>query len=256
MKIINTYKNKKEGKQKTYNTKNFEVKDKLSFANSSEKSLVIDFDNETNLKEIATLFKKLTSIVFKFDWIVDIDVTFHMTDQLQLFSESLKSIRRRTIRVEEGRLYSDQCGTMIIRVNNDECRLTNVLYVPELRVNLLSDRRFIKCELRENFNNDKLFMHIKKGIEVLRAPARSGIYIVDKITFKLDKFAYPAFIKSELVSTVSIAIALSVVSNSKELLSNNKSQINISSNVESQAFKSQVEPNTNTASKKRDLYTL
>ena len=256
IKIMNTYKDKKEGKQKVYNIKDSEVKDKLPSASSSEKSLVIDSDNETNLKKIAALSKKLVSTVPKSDWIADTGATSHMTDQLQLFSEPLKSIRRRTIRVGEGRLYSDQCETVIMRVNNDECRLTDVLYVPELGVNLLSGRRFTKCGLRESFNNDELFMHTKKGIEVLRAPARSDIYIVDKVTFKLDEFAYPASIESELVSTVSTAIAPSVASNSKELLSNNESQMDISSNVEPQAPKPQAEPSTDTAPKKRDLYTL
>lgn len=64
---------------------------------------------------------------------------------------------------------------------NGECRLTEVLYVPDLGVNLLSGRRFTRCGLRGSFDNDGLYIHTKEGIEVLRAPARGGIYIVDKV---------------------------------------------------------------------------
>ena len=77
-----------------------------------------------------------------------------------------------------------------MKVKNGESRLTEVLYVPDLGVNLLSARRFTKYGLRGSFNNDGLYMHTRKGIEALRAPARGGIYIVDKVAPELDEFAY------------------------------------------------------------------
>ena len=57
--------------------------------------------------EITILFKKLINIISKFDWIADTDVTSHITNQLRLFSEPLKSIKRRTIKVGEGKLCLD-----------------------------------------------------------------------------------------------------------------------------------------------------
>ena len=74
-----------------------------------------------------------------------------MTDQLRLFNEFLISIKRRTIKIEEKILHSDQCETIIMKVKNDECRLTNVLYVFNLRINLLFEKRFTKKNLRKKF---------------------------------------------------------------------------------------------------------
>ena len=49
---------------------------------------------------------------------------------------------------------------MIIKVKDDECRLTNVLYVFNLKINLLFEKRFTKKSLRENFDDNDLYMHI------------------------------------------------------------------------------------------------
>ena len=113
-----------------------------------------------------------------------------MIDQFQLFNKLLKSIKRRTIKIEKRKLYSNQCDTMMMKVKNDKSRLTKIFYVSNLEINLLFARRFIKCELKENFNNDNLYMHIKKSIETLKVFARDDIYIVDKITLELNEFAY------------------------------------------------------------------
>ena len=84
-----------------------------------------------------------------------------MIDQFRLFNEFFNSIKRRTIKIEKRKLYSNQCETIILRVKNDESRLTKIFYVFDLEINLLFDKRFIKCELKENFNNDDLYMHTK-----------------------------------------------------------------------------------------------
>ena len=174
-------------KQKTYNVKNFN--NNVNFS-SSENFIDIDFENEKKVQKIVLLFKKLINIIFKFDWIANIDVTSHMIDQFRLFNKLLKSIKRRTIKIEKRKLYSNQCDTMMMKVKNDESRLTKILYVSNLEINLLFARRFIKCELRKNFNNDDLYMHIKRNIETLKVFARDDIYIVDKVALELNEFAY------------------------------------------------------------------
>ena len=172
---------------------------------SSAESIDIDSNNEEHMEEIAALSKELVSTIPRSSWIADTGATSHMTDQLRLFSEPLKSIKRRTIKVGGGRLYSVQCGTITMKVQNGECRLTEVLYVPNLGVNLLSGKRFTRCGLRGSFDNDGLYIHTKKGIEVLRAPARGGVYIVDKLASELDKFVLIAM-DNKLASLVPIIL--------------------------------------------------
>ena len=70
-----------------------------------------------------------------------------MIDQLQFFNEFLISIKKRTIKIEEKILHSNQCKTMIMKIKNDEYQLTNVLYVFNLKINLLFEKRFTKKNL-------------------------------------------------------------------------------------------------------------
>ena len=141
------------------------------------------------MKKIVAFSKKLINIVSKFDWIVDIDVSLHIIDQLWFFNEFLKSIKRRTIKIEEKKLYSNKYDTTIIKIKNDECRLTKILYVSNLDVNLLFERRLIKKEFKNNFDNDDLYMCNLQDIKVVKASTRDGIYVINHIAFKLfDEF--------------------------------------------------------------------
>ena len=110
---------------------------------------------------------------------------------------------------------------MIIRVNKKKCHLTKILYVFDLDVNLLFERRFIKCELIKSFNNDDLYMYIKKIIEMFKTFAREDIYIIDKITLELNEFALS--INNDFVSIVIVfSITLSTISNLKKSSSKHK----------------------------------
>lgn len=163
-----------------------------------------------------------------------------MTDQLQLFSEPLTSIKRRTIKVEGGKLYSDQRETAIMKIKNVESQLTDVLYVPDLGVNLLSARRFTKGGLKGSFDNDGLYVHTSQETELLKAPAQGGIYIVNKVASELDDFALTVVAISSSEQTT---VALSAIADAKN-----------SSSLDS-IMSSQSEDNA-AAPKKRDLYTL
>ena len=148
---IKTNKNK-ENKQKTYNVEIFSM--------NSDSFIDVNFNNEENMKKIVALFKKLINKIFKSNWIADIDVSFYMINQFRFFNKSFISIKKRTIKIEKRILHSNQCETMIIKVKDDECRLTNVLYVFNLKINLLFERRFTKKDLQESFDDNNLYMHI------------------------------------------------------------------------------------------------
>ena len=91
-----------------------------------------------------------------------------MIDDFRLFNEFFKSIKRRTIKIEKKRLYSNQCDSMTIRVKNDENMLTKMFYVFDFDVNFLFVKHFIKKKLIKNFNDDNLFMRIKQNIKIFR----------------------------------------------------------------------------------------
>jgi hypothetical protein len=76
-------------------------------------------------------------------------VSTYITDQLQLFRGPLMRIRRRTIKIRGEDLYSDYISTVEMRVRNGEStRLAKTLYVPELKINLLSGRRLYESGLK------------------------------------------------------------------------------------------------------------
>ena len=89
-------------------------------------------------------------------------------------------------------------------------------------------------------------MHIKQGVEVLRAPARGGIYVVDKVIPELDEFALVATYISLNKSALIAPIVLLTVSDSGEL----------SSDLETYSLTESSKHAAASVSKKRDLYTL
>jgi len=94
----------KHKKHKVYNVKsnNFEIFD------NNEK------DENEKSENIATLSKNIVSKISEFNWIADSDVFLHMTDQLQLFNNSLIYIKRCIIKVEERKLYVNYYDTAIM----------------------------------------------------------------------------------------------------------------------------------------------
>ena len=235
----------KNKKHKAYNVEDF-----FSF---SSFDIDIDSDNEKHMKKIVVLFKELISRLLKFVWIADTDASSHMIDDLWLFSESLKSIKRRTIKIEKKRLYSNQCDSVTMRVKNDESMLTKVLYVFDFDVNLLFVKHFIKKKLIKDFNDDSLFMRIKQNIEVLRTFVQEDIYIVNKITSKLKKYALLAITTIEFLKVLSVSFAMSAIVNSNETL------LDVDTDSRSEIDSQQFEFETSVSQsfkKKRDLYQL
>ena len=89
-------------------------------------------------------------------------------------------------------------------------------------------------------------MYIKQGVKVLRAPARGGIYVVDKVIPELDKFALVATYISPNKSALIAPIILLTASDSGELFLDSETYSLTESSKHAAAL----------VSKKRDLYTL
>jgi hypothetical protein len=72
-------------------------------------------------------------------WIADIAATAHMTDQLHLFGGLLKKVGKKSVEVGgNARLRIEEAGQVQLQTKGGVMNLSNVLYVPDLGVNLLS----------------------------------------------------------------------------------------------------------------------
>jgi hypothetical protein len=69
--------------------------------------------------------------------------------------------------------------------------LSNILYVPDLGVNLLSGNALCQKGLQGSFNKRALYMHDKKESLVLKTVKQRGIYIVNRIVSDLGLSAFP-----------------------------------------------------------------
>ena len=58
-----------------------------------------------------------------------------------------------------------------------------MFYIFDLRVNLLFKRCFIKYNLKKNFDDNDLYIHIKKKIKLFFVFTRDNIYIMNKFIF-------------------------------------------------------------------------
>ena len=89
-----------------------------------------------------------------------------------------------------------------MKIKDDECRLTNVLYIFNLKINLLFEKRFTKKNLQKSFDDNNLYMHITQNGKMLKAFVQNNIYIINRITFNIDEVALTANIminKNELI---------------------------------------------------------
>jgi len=142
----------KHKKHRVYNVKS----DDSEISDNNEKN-----ENEKS-ENIAVLSKNIVSKIFKFNWVADSDVFSHMIDQLWLFSDSLVCIKKCIIKVEERKLYVNHCDIAVMQNHHENSvKLSSVLYVSKLKVNLLFERRMCKKDLQESFDDKNLYMHDK-----------------------------------------------------------------------------------------------
>jgi len=161
-------------------------------------------DENKESENIATLSKNIISKISEFDWIADFDVFLHMTDQLQLFSESLICIKRCIIKVEEKKLYVNHCNTAIMwNHHENSVKLFFVLHVFKLKMNLLFERRMCEKDLQESFDDKDLYMHDKQKKQMIETLECKDIYIVERIANDLDEFALLSAMQRDISSAFS-----------------------------------------------------
>ena len=117
-----------------------------------------DFSSESKgeVEVFLTVQEKLTCKTPK--WITDIDTSDHITNQLSLFRGLLRRIKGMTINLVNLRLYVWETGCAQIRTKEKAMILSNVLYVSDLGVSLLSGFSLYKFKFFDSFNKKTLYM--------------------------------------------------------------------------------------------------
>jgi len=127
-----------------------------------------------------------------------------MTDQLQLFSDSLVCIKRCIIKVEEEKLYVNHCDTAVMQDHHENSvKLSSVFHVSKLKMNLLSERRMCEKDLQESFDDKDLYMHDKQRKQMIETLKCEDVYIVKRIANDLDEFALLSAMQRDVSSAFS-----------------------------------------------------
>ena len=156
---------------------------KAQESDSSVPEMPSSSSGEECQEETATFCKENVSTTTTDDWISDSGASSHMTDNAKFFSNPPRPTARTTIKVGGGRLYSTKRGTVRIQdKSGSQLVLKDVLYVPDLGVNLLSGRKLCKEGLRGSFDDKRMHYLDKLGNTILEATERRGVYVLDKIT--------------------------------------------------------------------------
>ncbi len=184
----------KHKKHRVYNVK----------SNNSEISDNNEKDENEKSENIAALSKNIVSKISEFNWIADSDVFLHMTDQLRLFSDSLVCIKRHIIKVEEKKLYVNHCDTAVMQdCHENSVKLSFVLHVSKLKMNLLSERRMCEKDLQESFDDKDLYMHDKRRKQMIEILEYEDVYMIKRIANDLDEFALLSAMQRDVSSAFS-----------------------------------------------------
>ncbi len=87
--------------------------------------------------------------------------------------------------------------------HENSVRLSSVLHVFKLKVNLLSERRMCKKGLQESFDDKGLYMHDKRGKQMIEALECGGVYIIKRIVNDLNEFALLLIMQRDVSSAFS-----------------------------------------------------
>jgi hypothetical protein len=164
-------------------------------ADTDDDNSSIDSEPEVDeqvTNEVAQAAKVLVSkkIIPSSSWASDTGASSHMSDQRNLFS-SLKRTPRRTISVGGGFLYSEHRGSVkVVCKDGTAMILKNVLFVPNLGINLLSGRRLCEAGLRGSFSANSM-QFLSGDQPVITAEMTNGLYIVSHVHDRSKEMAFP-----------------------------------------------------------------
>jgi len=87
--------------------------------------------------------------------------------------------------------------------HENSVKLSSVLHVSKLEMNLLSERRMCEKDLQESFDDKDLYMYDKREKQMIETLECEDIYIVERIANDLDEFALLSAMQRDVSSAFS-----------------------------------------------------
>ena len=114
---------------------------------------------------------------------LDSGASAYMTDQPSLFRGLRKVISKRYIKVSSSFLYLVEIGTVALQdKHRNKCLINHILYVPGLRVNLISGRKLCSDYGLIGVMLPTSFLLVNQSFQALAAcKALNSVYVINKI---------------------------------------------------------------------------
>ncbi|RFU24803.1 hypothetical protein B7463_g11531, partial [Scytalidium lignicola] len=146
---------------------------------------------QLEVTETCHLSKEELSKAIPQSWPSDTGVSSYMSDQPSIFKHMIP-IKRRRIKVGGGEMFAEYKGLAELKCDDGSSMLLqDVLYVPDLGVNLLFARRLCQAGLKGLFNATKMyFMNGNK--KIVTATMKNGLYIVLHVSKGYEETAFPS----------------------------------------------------------------
>lgn len=149
------------------------------------------------VSDVATFhaFNVNPSLKLNFDqWIVDSGCTSHMTYNRQYFVD-FKPIKGKVyLAGKDSVLESQGIGTLKVRIGNEHkttyAMMYDVIYVPNLRSNLLSVTKLIKRGLKVSFANNEITIYQGNGKVITTGNKFEDQFVVNMMPVKSDEHVY------------------------------------------------------------------
>jgi hypothetical protein len=173
--------------------------DSTSEAEESLSNFDTQAENDEEEQEVCRLSKEEISKATPSTWPADTGATSHMSDQPSLFS-TMKPIKARRVKVGGGELLAKHKGSARLRcADGSSMILKDVLYVPKLRINLVSARKLCQVGLKGSF--DENHMYFKQGPKtVVTATMTNGLYVITHVSKKCKDTAFVGIETSEIAT--------------------------------------------------------
>jgi hypothetical protein len=148
-----------------------------------------DIQEDNEEEEVCCLSKEEISKAILSTWPANTGATSHMSDQPSLFS-TMKPIKARCVKVGGGELLTKHKGSAKLQcADGSLIILKDVLYIPRLRINLVSARKLCQVELKGSF--DKNYIYFKQGPKtVVTTIIINSLYVITHISKKYKDTAF------------------------------------------------------------------
>jgi hypothetical protein len=113
------------------------------------------------------------------------------------------ALKGSTVIKSRGQLYSDFIGTAELKVKGSgSVLLSDVLYVPNLGVNLLSSRKLCRSKGLKFTGDDNRMAFWYNRTKILEASVKGGVYIISWVKPDLINAAFNAVERTEYIQSI------------------------------------------------------